>query len=166
MTKEYLKNALKISNWRMGEGVSVVIFFPDENEKEIRTLSVSNTVPDAIGISNDWDKPIIFGASKYFPYQDIALTLSPADYKKIKHNKQLLPPGFEWDNAYFVIEPDENRCWNEEKENKLLSRKEIQDKLNMKQTSCILLLKKLEEANKIKKIGQGKNIKYKKVFEN
>ena len=46
-------------------------------------------------------------------------------------------------------------------ENKTLSRREIQDKLNMKQTSCILLLNKLEDVNKIKKVGQGKNVRYK-----
>lgn len=45
--------------------------------------------------------------------------------------------------------------------NRLLSRKEIQERLNMRQTSCLLLLKKLEEADKIKRIGQGKNVKYK-----
>ena len=48
MSPEYLKCALKISNWRMGKGVSVVIFFVDENEEEIRTLSVSKTIPDDV----------------------------------------------------------------------------------------------------------------------
>ena len=46
-------------------------------------------------------------------------------------------------------------------DNKILSRKEIQEKLNMKQTSCISLLKELEGMKKIRKIGQGKNVRYK-----
>lgn len=46
------------------------------------------------------------------------------------------------------------------RENKSLSRREIQDSLNIKQTTCISILKELEKMKKIRKIGQGKNVKY------
>ena len=41
-----------------------------------------------------------------------------------------------------------------------LSRKEIQEKLGFKQTSCIMLLNKLEEQGHIKRMNKGKNTKY------
>lgn len=43
---------------------------------------------------------------------------------------------------------------------KFLTRKEIQSQLDLKQTSSIVLLKKLETAGYIMKIGKGKNVKY------
>jgi len=41
-----------------------------------------------------------------------------------------------------------------------LSRKEIQERLGLKQTSCIMLLNKLEEQGLIKRMNKGKNTKY------
>ncbi len=41
-----------------------------------------------------------------------------------------------------------------------MSRKEIQEKLGFKQTSCIMLLNKLEEQGQIRRMNKGKNTKY------
>lgn len=45
--------------------------------------------------------------------------------------------------------------------NQTLSRKDIQDLLGLKQTTCVLFLNKMEKMKKIKRIGKGKNTRYK-----
>lgn len=103
MTKEYLDHILKLTDAHL-EICEELLFFTDDEEKEIRMIEVSYIYPDSFGDEIDC-YPIGFGKTEGCPYATIIMGLSPGDFEKIKENQSLLPIEFNWDNVHFIKKP-------------------------------------------------------------